>query len=118
MLDTERLHTEKKVTLSESAEDFSRAEVSLRLRTEEGFVANTLNISVHAEPNGEDQREVWVSLRVHDYTQLGDLWSSPTVSRGFEILTHSFSRAEAEALVAVLSHELAKFEDYDKSALY
>lgn len=109
------LNTESKTTLSESVDDHSRAEVSVKLDTDSGYVSNSLSISVHADPNADDRSEVWISMRVHDYTTLGKSWSSPTITRGFDLISQHFSRAEAEALVAVLSHELEKFKAYDEA---
>jgi hypothetical protein len=109
------LNTESKTTFSESVDDHSRAEVLVKLSTDSGYVSNSLSISVQADPNADEGSEVWLSMRVHDYAQLGEAWSAPTVSRGFDLVSQSFSRAEAEALYAVLAHELEKFKAYDEA---
>jgi len=109
------LNTESKTTLSESVDDHSRAEVSVILDTEQGRVSNSLSINTHADPYADSGTEVWISMRVHDHTILGDSWRTPSVSRGFDLIGQHFSRAEAEALVAILSHELKKFQADDEA---
>lgn len=109
------MQTTKAVKLSEELDDHSHAEVSVILDTENGRVSNSLSINTHADPNAESGLEFWISMRTHDYTTLGNSWSAPSISRGFDIISQHFSRAEAEALVAVLSHELEKFKAYDEA---
>lgn len=114
MLEATGRNTERNITLSESSDDHSRAEVSLKIDTADGFVSNSLTISTHADPYAEEGSEFWISMRVHDFTILGNLWRGPASSRSFDLISQHFSRAEAEALVEVLSHELAKFKAYDE----
>lgn len=108
------LNIKSTTTLSESVEDHSRAEVSVELRNDSGSVSNSLTLNAHADPHTEERR-VWLSMRVHNWTTLGDSWSAPAISRGFDLIGQTFSREEAEALVAILSHELKKFEEDDKA---
>ena len=101
--------TSTKLELSEEVADHSRAEIREVLRStddREAMASTSFSISTHADP---DDQQVWLSIRLHSYASLE--WTSPTLSRGVDLLTQHLSRQEAEALVAVLTHELGKFQD-------
>lgn len=106
------MQTTKEVELSEKLDDHSHAEVSVILDTDEARVKNSLSINAHADT--EDER-VWLSIRFHHYSRLGNVWQDEqSNSGGFDLISQNFSRAEIEALAEVLSHELEKFKAYDK----
>jgi hypothetical protein len=109
------MQIEKNIVLSEELDEHSRAEVSMKLNSDNGYLNNSFSVSAHADPHAEDNAEVWLTLRVHDYTAIGNDWNSPRISRAFDLLSQHISRAEAEALVAVLSHELKKFKVADEA---
>ena len=111
----EMLEVVSKTTFAESEDDHSRAEVSVKLDTDNGWLNNSLSISVHADPNAEPLSEVWISMRAHNYTSLEDSKGRGSSSRGFDLISQHLSREEAEALLAVLSNELKKFKVRDEA---
>lgn len=103
------MQTTKEVKLSEELDDHSNAEVSVILDTDEARVHNSLSINTHADI--EDER-VWLNIRFHHYSRLGNIWEEEqNNSGGFDLIGHNFSRAEMEALAEVLAHELKKFAE-------
>ena len=98
--------TAVEVSLSETVDDHSRAQVCVEATTDEIRVSNTLSMNAHADPETSD---VWLAMRFHSYTSLD--WREPSISRGISILEHRFSREEMESLVEILSHELEKLRE-------
>lgn len=94
----------EKVTLDldERIAEPSTAKVVLEIgEAGNGWAVTEFSAYVSAD---QDDQTVWLNLSNHTYASLG----SEQLSTNTEILSHRMTRAEAEALHAALSNELAK----------
>ena len=66
------------------------------------YISNSVRIHVAADP---EESTVWVNVAGHTFVRVGTL---EPVTTHVEIVSHRFTEAEARALVATLTHELAK----------
>lgn len=72
----------------------------------DSLLSASVEIQLFAHGDAEAQT-LWLDLRQISYARVGDLGDQSLM--GFAtLLGHRFSRAEAEMLVTVLSHELEK----------
>lgn len=100
------LQIDEKVTLDLSTElgDHSVGKVEVRNEDDsDTHIANTLRINASAS---EDQ-QVWLSITGHTYARVG--WAEPFTTSA-DYISHHFTKAEAQALLAVLIRELSKLD--------
>lgn len=83
--------------------EISRATVSVNYSSDTVYISNTKDFSAIAD---SDTEEVYFSIRIHNYTSVEGLDDS--VSNGSNLVDHRLTKAEAQALITVLSNELAK----------
>lgn len=83
--------------------EVSTAKVSQHLDADNAWISNSIEFYVSADV--EDQ-EVYVNIQGHTYTSVD---GHEAITSFSNLLTHRFSRTEAEALLAVLSREVGKF---------
>ena len=104
MLNTK--HEEKvELNLEKSIDEASTASIKITTDAPHSitdWATTSTDIFVNAD---NDEQTVWINLRQHTYIQLGD---TAPISVSNDIVSKHFSRAEAEALLAVLQHELGK----------
>jgi hypothetical protein len=94
-----------KFDLSEQADEGS----TVRVRTEIGgagepWATREVSVYTHADP---EEGTLWVNISQHTYASVemfGD-----TLSTNVDLISHRFTREQAEALLKVLQHEVAKF---------
>lgn len=70
---------------------------------EEAYVSNSVDFYASAD---EDDNAVYISINSHTYVSLG-LFGEPYTTH-IDLISHRFTKAEAEALLAVLTNELGK----------
>jgi hypothetical protein len=82
----------------------SSAKVSVRSNDEsDTYVSNSIDIYTSADA---DDNNVWVSITGHTYVSIS--YGDEPITTHVDILSHRFTKAEAEALLACLTSELAK----------
>jgi hypothetical protein len=82
--------------------EVSTAKVSRQLDADNVWVSNSIEFYVSGDV---DDQEVYVNIQGHTYTSVD---GHEAVSSFSNLFTHRFTRAEAEALLAVLSREVNK----------
>lgn len=91
-----------KLDLDVRSEEASTAKVAVEIgEAGDGWAKSTTEIYVSAD---KDDQQVWINIRQHTYASIGE----GDLSTNSDIVSKHFTRAEAEALLAVLSHELGK----------
>lgn len=80
--------------------EISRATVSTKLDTDTAYVNNSLDFTAVA-----DLGTIYLNIREHAYTSIEGF---EAISIHGDLFTKTLTKVEAEALVAVLSNELAK----------
>ena len=83
--------------------DVSTAKVSQHLDADNAWVNNSIEFYVSGDV---EEQEVYVSIQAHTYTSVDGF---EAVSSFSNLMTHRFTRGEAEALLAVLQREVSKF---------
>ena len=91
-----------KVNLEDN--DVSTAKVSQQLNAEGAWVSNSIEFYVSGDV---EEQEVYVNIQGHTYTHIDGF--DEAVSSFTNLMTHRFTRGEAEALLAVLQREVSKF---------
>jgi hypothetical protein len=94
--------TTESVKLSFDDLEISRATISVSLDADTVWVNNS--VEYFAIGDSEEQT-VYVNARSHNYTSVE---GHEAISNGSDLFVRRMSKAEAEALVAVLTNELAK----------
>lgn len=85
------------------SEEASTAKVSVEIgEAGDGWAKSTTEMYVSAD---KDDQMVWVNIHQHTYASIG---KAEAISTNNVLISKHLTRAEAEALVAVLSHELEK----------
>lgn len=97
-------HAEKVVLdLDERIDEPSTAKVEVEAgEAGNGWASTTLSIFGSAD---NEEQEVWLNISRHTFASLG---SGEPISVNGDIMAQRFTRAEAEALLEVLKHELGK----------
>ncbi len=101
-----RTKNTEKVTLDliHDLEEASTAKVETEIgEAGEGWATTTTDLYVNADSS--DQM-VWVNIRQHTFASVGN---AEPISVSNDIISKHLTRAEAEALLAVLEHEISKF---------
>lgn len=83
--------------------DVSTAKVSQQLNAEGVWVSNSIEFYVSGDV---EEQEVYVNIQGHTYTSVDGF---DAVHSFTNLMTHRFTRGEAEALLAVLQREVSKF---------
>lgn len=80
----------------------SNAKISVRLDADKVWLDNSVEYFLSAD---SEAQTIWVNARFHHYTSVDGYES---VSEGGDLFSRRMSKAEAEALVAVLQNELSR----------
>ncbi len=97
-----------KIELATEMGDHSRAKVSVTNDdTIDAYVSNTLEMNVSAD---DDDNQVWINIRQNTYASVGGAFAGQTFTTHHDLVSHHFTKAEAQALLEILSNELSKFD--------
>lgn len=92
------------IELSTELGDHSRAKVEVKNDdTSDAYISNSVSVSVSAD---EDQ-QVWISISGHTYARVGH---AEPFTTSVDYISHHFTKAEAQALLACLVRELSKLD--------
>lgn len=93
------------ITLSDVSnyDDHSTAKIEVGNSDFDAYVSNSISMNVKSNEN----HEVWINISGHTYTSVPNIEPFTT---HLDYLSHHFTEAEARALLAVLVHELGKFD--------
>ena len=94
--------TTESVKLNLNDLECSTGKVEVRLDADNVWVSNSVEFFVSGD---SEAQTIYVDARSHNYTSVDN---HESISNSIGIFTHRFTRAEAEALVATLTNELAK----------
>jgi hypothetical protein len=84
----------------------SSAKISVKNEHEsDAYVSNSIDIHTSADA---DDNSVWVSITGHTYVSFNT--RVEPITTYVDIISHRFTKAEAEALLACLTSELAKLD--------
>lgn len=97
------VEAKEQVKLDLTDSECSSAKVNVRLDVNETWVSNSVEFYGSADL---DDQEVYLNIRRHTYTSVD---GHEAISTNTDLMTTRFTRAEAEALLAVLSREVGKF---------
>jgi hypothetical protein len=94
-----------KLDLSKQADDSSVARVRTEIGGDVGdsWVTREVSCFAHADT---DEQTLWLNVSQHTYASVG---THEPITTNAELVAHRFTREQAEALLQVLQHELAKF---------
>lgn len=94
-----------KLELSTELGDHSVAKIEVKNddSDSDAYIANTISINASAN----EESEVWISITGHTYARAG---RSEPFTTNVDYLSHHFTKAEAQALLAVLIRELSKLD--------
>ncbi len=92
-----------KIDLATKIGDHSHAKVSVKNDdTSEAYISNTLEMNVSAE-----EEQVWINIRQNTYASVGGAFGGQTFTTHHDLVSHHFTKAEAQALLALLVRELS-----------
>lgn len=93
-----------KIDLATKIGDHSHAKVSVKNDdTSEAYISNTLEMSVSADTD----EQVWINIRQNTYASVGGAFAGQTFTTHHDLISHHFTKAEAQALLACLVRELS-----------
>jgi len=103
-MNKEQVIEQVKIDLAERIGKHSHAQVSVKNDdTSEAYISNAVEISVSAD---DDDAQVWVNIRQNTYASVGG-FSGQTFTTHHDLISHHFTKAEAQALLACLVRELS-----------